>query len=196
MACSRPVQAQGFNHSPDTLPEDNPMRTFSSLFSVSVFAALLSFALPQMASAQNQYQGQYQGQNQNWNRLPGGGYRDTCRDIRLDRDRLTASCRGKHGGWNYAVLDIRDCRNGAVENHDGNLVCVGGYGGGRDDYGYGGLPAGGYRDTCRDIQVDRDTLSATCRGKNGGWNYTSLNLRYCRGGVVENKKGVLVCFER
>lgn len=186
------------------------MRKIVSLFAFAVMAMFMGAALPQAASAQD---GRYGGGNDRRyerDELPSGGYQQTCRDIRVDNGRLSASCRGKYGGWNYTSLNLRDCRGGTVENHDGRLVCVSGYGGnggygnnGRDDDwgngGYGGgygsrdLPPGGYRDTCRDIRLSRNILSAYCETKEGRWNYTTLDMRDCRYGNVENKRGVLVC---
>jgi hypothetical protein len=154
----------------------------ASLFSAFVLALVSVAALPQVAAAQGGM------------RMPEGGFRESCRDIRLDRDRLMATCRGKYGGWNRTSLDLRDCRGGMVENHDGDLVCEGGrYGGDRDDYGFGGLPRGGYRQSCRDIDVNRGVLTATCRNKDGRWVMASIDLRDCRGGSIENKRGILVC---
>jgi CVNH domain len=174
------------------------MRRIISLFSFAFLMMVTGAALPQAASAQTY--GSRGG-------LPDGNYQETCRDIRVDNNRLTARCRTNSGYYNSTALNLRECRGGYVENYDGNLVCTGkgngqdrwgnGYGndrrGDRWDNGYRDLPQGGYRDTCRDIRVDRDVLTAYCRTKFGDWNYTSLNLRDCRGGNVENKRGVLVC---
>ncbi|WKL58381.1 beta/gamma crystallin-related protein [Asticcacaulis sp. ZE23SCel15] len=55
------------------------------------------------------------------------------------------------------------------------------------------LPEGNYRQSCRDIDVRRGQLTAQCRTKNGGYRYTSLSLRDCRRGWVENRNGNLWC---
>lgn len=124
-----------------------------------------------------------------WNdsRLPEGNYLQTCRDIRVEGDRLTARCRMREGGYNYTDMRLRECRGGRVENLNGTLQCEGaGYSGGR-------LPTGNYRDTCRDISLQGDRLTARCRDKWGDYRLTALSLSDCNGGQVENSNGNLVC---
>jgi len=129
------------------------------------------------------------GGNGGWNggndRLPDGNYQQSCRDIDLRGDRLTARCRMREGGYNYSSLSLRECRGGRVENLNGTLQCEGAYG--------GRLPSGSYRDTCKDISVRGDVLTARCRDKWGDYRVTSLSLRDCRSDYVENRKGQLTC---
>ena len=55
------------------------------------------------------------------------------------------------------------------------------------------LPRGSYRDTCRDENVEGDTLKAECQDRNGRWRYTELqSFRSCRGDIA-NVNGMLRC---
>jgi len=134
--------------------------------------------------------------------IPGGGYTQTCQDIRTHGDTLEARCQTRDGGWNRTSLRDYDRCNSSIENDNGNLVCNKGdrrddrdrdrREGDRDrDRGEG--PRGGYRQTCRDIRTDDGNLYATCEKKNGKWKHTSLrDFRGCAS-EIENKNGKLVC---
>jgi len=152
-------------------------------------ACALSLCLPQNAAAQDRY-----GGNGNAG-LPSGNYRETCRDIGMRGDVLSARCRNRNGYYNATSLSLRDCRGGYVENNNGNLRCTGG---GGDNWGGNGgwngrVPDGNYQQSCREIDVRGDRLSARCRMREGGYNYSSLSLRECGGGRVENLNGTLQC---
>jgi hypothetical protein len=55
------------------------------------------------------------------------------------------------------------------------------------------LPRGTYFQTCQNVQVNGDTLTATCQKKNGRPRNTSLNnFRQCRD--IENDNGKLRCY--
>jgi hypothetical protein len=57
----------------------------------------------------------------------------------------------------------------------------------------GGVPSGGYAQTCQDIHTNGNTLEAKCQTMNGQWNRTSLqNFNECTGGI-ENVDGRLAC---
>jgi hypothetical protein len=129
--------------------------------------------------------------------LPPGDYKETCRDMRANGDRLEARCQKKDGAWHDTSIDYRDCR-GPIINDDGNLRCgVGGreygYSGGDSRRGEGGLPPGDYKRTCQDMRVNGDRLEARCQKRDGGWRNTSLKrLDDCRSGIV-NDDGRLTC---
>lgn len=54
-------------------------------------------------------------------------------------------------------------------------------------------PSGSYRQTCRDIHVNGNTLEADCQNGNGEWNRTSLpDYGRCNGSIV-NDTGNLRC---
>src|SRR3954447_7926682 len=55
------------------------------------------------------------------------------------------------------------------------------------------MPRGSYLQSCHDVQVRGDRLTATCRTQDGDWNHTSLsNIDQCAGGI-SNYHGRLVC---
>lgn len=56
-------------------------------------------------------------------RVPDGGYRQTCRDIHVAGDALQASCQKRNGKWrNTSLRDFRRCSS-SIENDNGKLVC-------------------------------------------------------------------------
>jgi hypothetical protein len=128
---------------------------------------------------------QYQGGG-----LPYGDYQQTCRNIRNNGYRLDATCQQRNGNWRNTSLDYRGCRSSIV-NDNGHLRCSDN--GGYSDRWHGGVPPGNYRQTCRNVRVDGNWLTATCQKRNGGWRDTSLkNFNYCRS-EIENDNGHLRC---
>ena len=150
---------------------------------------------------------------------PGGSYQQTCRNIGVRGSTLHADCQNTSGGWQSTQLrDYNRCR-GEIQNINGNLQCTasnqGGYGPG-DAYGHDRdrdhdyrqdrdrdwdwdrdhryrFPRGTYVQTCQNIQVNGDTLQASCQKRNGGWRNTSLRgFRQCRD--IENNNGKLRCY--
>jgi hypothetical protein len=54
---------------------------------------------------------------------PGGPYRDTCTNIRMDGYTLRATCQRRDGSWKWTWLeDAYDC-GGRIQNWNGNLAC-------------------------------------------------------------------------
>jgi len=115
--------------------------------------------------------------------LPRGSYRETCRDIRVRGDSLSARCQTINGGWNRTGLnDIGRCI-GEIVNDDGNLRC------GRRPW----QARGSFVETCSPIYVNGDTLRARCQTRDGRWVWTGLNdADACREGIV-NIDGQLRC---
>lgn len=150
--------------------------------------------------------------------LPRGDYKETCRDMHVDGDRLDARCQTKDGGWHDTSIDYRHC-NASIINDNGNLRCGGADSGenynrdrssydhdrdrpaydndpdraSRDhDFGWRGLPPGDYQQTCRNMHVDGDRLHASCQKRNGDWRKTSLDFNRCDSPIV-NDNGRLKC---
>jgi hypothetical protein len=145
---------------------------------------------------------------------PGGSYQQTCRNIGVRGSTLHAECQNTGGGWQSTELrDYNRC-NGEIQNINGSLQCTGnnrgGYGpndGRGDDHGrdadrghdrdhdrdqYNGAPRGSYYQTCQNVQVNGNTLTASCQKKNGKTRNTSLhNYQQCRD--IENDNGKLRC---
>ena len=132
------------------------------------------------------------------NGLPQGDYVQTCRNIRLDGDRLEAECQERDGDWRRSSIDDVDRCSGPIANNDGHLVCAqggNGYGNG-NDYHYGwrnGVPSGNYVQTCRNIRAKGYALAAECQKRDGGWRSTSLyDFDQCTSAIA-NDNGHLVC---
>jgi hypothetical protein len=90
--------------------------------------------------------------------MPGGSYRQSCRDVQVRGDRLTAICRTRDGGWNQTSIgSIGQCAGG-IANSDGRLVC-GTRGGG---FNTGSESGRNRRDEGR--QADRDRRDDDRRG--------------------------------
>ena len=120
-----------------------------------------------------------------WGYGPRGSYRETCRDVRVDGDRLRARCESMDGYWRDTSLDDYNRCEGGIVNDDGNLRCT--RAGGRR------VPAGSYTETCSRIYVNGDTLRAYCSNDDGRWAWTQLNdWDDCRGGIW-NEDGRLRC---
>jgi len=172
------------------------MRYISAL-AVAVLALVFGIATPAVAQ-------------------PGGSYQQTCRNIGVRGSTLYAECQNTGGGWQSTQLrDYNRCR-GEIQNINGSLQCTGnnrgGYGpndghdadrgrdhdrdhdhdGDRDRDQYNGAPRGSYYQSCQNVQVNGNTLTASCQKKNGKLRNTSLhNYQQCRD--IENDNGKLRC---
>jgi hypothetical protein len=152
--------------------------------------------------------------------VPGGSYQQTCRDIGVRGSTLRATCKDEGGNWrNTELSDFQRC-SGEIQNLNGNLQCTGGngYGNGNGNYNNGGRrdgdnrdadrrdhdhdgdrdrngyngPPGSYSQTCTNIQVNGNTLQASCQKKNGKVKNASLrNFQGCRD--IQNDNGKLRC---
>lgn len=116
--------------------------------------------------------------------LPSGSYRQTCRNITISNDTLSAECRVTGGRWQRSNLsDYSRCRGG-IMNTEGNLRCN----------MVAQLPGGSYRQSCRDITAANDTLTAICRATGGSWRRSDLgSYSRCTNGEIINFEGRLVC---
>jgi len=129
---------------------------------------------------------------------PAGPYQQTCRDIGVRGDVLTARCQDTGGNWrNTQMRDISYC-NGDISNENGALRCnssagayQGGYNGGY--YNQGGIPGGSYSQTCQDARIQGNDLEARCQTTNGDWRITRLSSFDRCGGDIANDNGRLTC---
>ncbi len=56
-------------------------------------------------------------------RVPDGSYRQTCRDVRVEGDRLYAVCQKRNSDWrNTSLKHFNRCR-GEITNVNGRLEC-------------------------------------------------------------------------
>lgn len=54
-------------------------------------------------------------------------------------------------------------------------------------------PQGSYQQSCRAAYMDGGVLRAECRTDNGGWRWSELEPRGCRGSDIFNFHGILAC---
>ena len=118
----------------------------------------------------------------NW--LPPGNYKDSCTNIRVEGDILQARCQRRDGSWRFTSINYEDCYSD-ITNQNGRLTC-----GQRHHHSM--LPRGSYKQSCRDLGVNGDILSAECQKRDGNWRWTSINFGDCYGDIV-NHNGRLVC---
>ena len=65
------------------------------------------------------------GGNNNWGggRMPGGSWRASCNEGRMNGSVLYARCDNGSGRWHATQLDMRQCYSNRARNSYGNLVC-------------------------------------------------------------------------
>jgi hypothetical protein len=117
--------------------------------------------------------------------LPQGTYKQSCSNCSVSGSNLTAKCNPIKATYNqfYSTLNNYEaCRSG-IDNFDGNLTC---------DKGDAPAPAGSYRDSCRDINVEKGSLYAKCRTVGGDWKEAAVKLNTCNQSVY-NTNGTLGC---
>jgi hypothetical protein len=123
--------------------------------------------------------------------LPRGSYLRTCPEASAYRNRLTAVCRGRDGQWRQTTLANIDRCVGDIANVDGRLRC---------NYAPAApapsLPGGSYQQSCTNIGINGNMLTATCRTMKGRMQRTSLaNVDRCAGDIGNNN-GRLNCTMR
>jgi hypothetical protein len=149
-------------------------------------------------------------------RVPSGSYQQTCQDIGVRGSTLYAKCKDVRGEWRSTELsDFQRCSS-EIQNENGNLTCNNSNGGngyardgrdrdgdrdghhgngqsGRNGYGPNGAPNGSYVQTCQNVNMNGNTLQASCQKKNGKLKNTSLsNVNQCNGDIA-NDNGKLRC---
>ncbi len=122
------------------------------------------------------------GGGNNW--APSGSYQETCRNINTRDGELWARCQMQDGEWRESSLDYRNCYQD-ISNQNGRLTC------GRRHH-HNMLPRGSYKESCRELSINGDILSAECQRRDGSWRWTSLDTGECYGQVA-NQNGRLEC---
>ncbi len=122
------------------------------------------------------------GGGNNW--LPPGNYKNSCTNIRVEGNMLQARCERRDGSSRFTSIDYENCYSD-ITNQNGRLTC-----GQRHHHNM--LPRGSYKQSCRDLSVNGDILSAECQKRNGNWRWTSIDFGDCYGDVV-NHNGRLIC---
>ncbi|MGQ0792856.1 MAG: CVNH domain-containing protein [Deltaproteobacteria bacterium] len=123
----------------------------------------------------------------NWRNtgVPLGSYRLTCRDLDIDGNTLKARCLDRDGDLRKTSIKYKNC-SGNIFNDDGRLSC---------NSSASTFPAGSYRITCRDLDIDGDTLKARCFDSAGDLRRTSIKYKNCSGNIFNND-GRLSCNSR
>jgi hypothetical protein len=68
--------------------------------------------------------------------IPSGSYQQSCTNVRVRGDVLTARCNAPQGGTVRSTIALDSCRRGDIANMNGQLTCNRN-GSGRNGYGYG-----------------------------------------------------------
>jgi CVNH domain len=108
---------------------------------------------------------------------PAGSYQKTCSNITENGTTLNASCKTFSGQSMQTSLPYYASCVGDIGNINGTLACAG--------------PNGSYALTCTNAIVEGNTLSATCKKKNGTPVKTSLPGFQGFQGNISNCDGVL-----
>jgi CVNH domain-containing protein len=128
--------------------------------------------------------------------VPSGSYQQSCKNISVRDEVLSANCQDSDGKWEATQLrDYRTC-GADIMNDNGALRCAGSGTAPAAGYPPGyqtGVPNGSYVQSCQDVHVDGDDLKARCQGSDGNWHNAKLDdYQKCRGDVV-NENGKLRC---
>jgi hypothetical protein len=100
--------------------------------------------------------------------IPSGSYQQSCQNIRVRGDQLSARCTNAQGSWVRSTISAY-CR-GDIRNSNGQLACTSRRGG----YNNGGYNNGGYNNG---------------RNNNGGYNNGNNNGGYNNGGYNNGRYG-------
>jgi hypothetical protein len=113
--------------------------------------------------------------------IPSGSYQQSCTNIRVRGDQLTARCTNAQGTAIRSSIAVGSCRNGDIVNSNGQLACNrngygNGYGNGRHRHRDGDDNRGGY---------NNGNNGGYNNGNNGGYNNGGYNNgRYGNRGAV------------
>ncbi len=107
---------------------------------------------------------------------PAGSYQQTCTNIVLKGETLSASCTRFDGSKKNSELPFATSCVGIISNVDGNLVCTG--------------ATGSFARTCKDSSIANKKLSATCQKIDGSWVSSSTSFS-CFQHPVTNCNGQL-----
>lgn len=122
--------------------------------------------------------------------LPGGSWRQSCRDARIVRDEMIAECRARDGQWRRTDIDLDECKGREIVNENGKLNCSGRSQSSNWDNRY---PPGSWQQSCRNPRFQDGRFFADCRRRDGGYQTDGIDLDNCRGQPVRNEDGKLRC---
>lgn len=88
-------------------------------------------------------------------------FHETCTNISVEDDVLTAECRRENGRYRRTSIEIR-----GIHNRDGNL-----------EYLKKSSEPSTFQDSCRDIRLNGARLTARCERMDGSFSRTSILIR-------------------
>ncbi|BAZ08594.1 hypothetical protein NIES4071_03990 [Calothrix sp. NIES-4071] len=86
-------------------------------------------------------------------------FQNSCSNLSIAGDTLSATCRTRNGSYNNTSIRIR-----GIANNNGNLIYT------------GRNRTSSYPSSCRNITIYMDRLAANCRTRNGGFNQTAIRV--------------------
>ena len=116
--------------------------------------------------------------------IPSGSYQQSCTNIRVRGDQLSARCTNPQGAVVRSTIAINSCRNGDIVNSNGQLACN--RTGNGNGYGYG-------RHRHRDHDRDNDNNNGGYNNggyNNGGYNNGGYNNGGYNNGGYNNGRAV------
>jgi hypothetical protein len=120
--------------------------------------------------------------------MPDGTWRQSCQNASVSGGTLRAWCRRDGGKYEATSAVIGSCK--AFGNRNGKLFCESSDGSG----GSMGQWSGSFRESCRDISVDKHgKLHATCLKDNGTYKRSNLQAGKCPAYRAGNRNGNLFC---
>ncbi|HUA09336.1 MAG TPA: CVNH domain-containing protein [Candidatus Acidoferrales bacterium] len=122
--------------------------------------------------------------------LPGGSWRQSCRNATMTGNVVYAAC-SAGSGYRNTSFAMRNCPGWALGNSNGNLFCESGNSGG--DWGRPGhFPGGSWVNSCGNARISGTVFYAQCSTGNG-YRATQIDLRSCPSRTVGNRNGFLFC---
>ncbi|HEV2741333.1 MAG TPA: CVNH domain-containing protein [Candidatus Elarobacter sp.] len=122
--------------------------------------------------------------------IPSGSYQQSCTNIRVRGDQLTARCTNAQGTAVRSTIALNGCRNGDIVNSNGQLACNrngngNGYGNGNDRDNDNGNGNGRRRHRHHRDGDDNNGNNNNGNNNNGGYN----NGGYNNGGYNNGRYG-------
>lgn len=109
---------------------------------------------------------------------PPGSYQETCSNIVVSGETLSATCKTFSGQSNKTELPFATTCVGNISNVNGVLVCTG--------------ATGSFARTCRDASIANAKLTANCQKIDGSWMVSSTTysgfqhqVTNCNGQLVD-----------
>jgi hypothetical protein len=120
--------------------------------------------------------------------MPDGTWRQSCENASVSGGTLRAWCRRDGGKYEVTSAVIGSCKS--FGNRNGKLFCDSPDGDGVSM----GRWSGSFRESCRDISVDKHgKLQATCLKDNGTYKRSNLQAGKCSAYRAGNRNGNLFC---